>query len=157
MAFKVMPRVAQYMQVSRDTAASFGQVVTVSGRVLPLPVDSETGYLKSYVATNYAVQGSGYDLMAEAISALHRAGLGDQILMPIHDELVTSADPEVTAAVSEAMLRIPAPLVEHLHGIPFQLFAEPELTGDHWAKPDESEDVALYELPDADDDEEDGN
>ena len=157
MAFKVMPRVAQYMQVSRDTAASFGQVVTISGRVLPLPVDPETGFLKSYVATNYAVQGSGYDLMAEAISALHRGGLGDQILMPIHDELVTSADPGVVDAVSEVMLRIPSPLVEHLRGIPFQLFATPELTGDHWAKPDESEDVALYELPDSDDDEEDGN
>lgn len=154
LAFKVMPRVATYMQVSRDTAASFGQVVTVSGRVLPLPVDPQTGFLRSYVATNYVVQGSGYDLMAEAISALHRAGLGNQILMPIHDELVTSADPGVTEAVSEVMLRIPAPLVAHLGGIPFQLFAKPEVTGDHWAKPDESEDVALYELPDADDDDE---
>ena len=153
LAFKVMPRVAQYMQTSRDTAASLGQVVTISGRVLPLPVDPQSGFIKSYVATNYAVQGSGYDLMAEAISALHRQGLGDQILMPIHDELVTAADPDVTRAVAEVMRRVPEPLVEHLRGIPFQLFATPEPTGDHWAKPDESEDVELYELPDLDDDE----
>lgn len=67
--------------------AEFGkkEVITPSGRHLPLDRD------RLYAATNYVVQSTARDLLAQAIVDVFEAGLGDGLLMPIHDELLAQA------------------------------------------------------------------
>ncbi len=57
-------------------------VMTTGGR--RLPCDPE----KVYVLVNYLIQGSCADLFKDAIVRLDKAGFGDNILMPVHDELL---------------------------------------------------------------------
>jgi DNA polymerase I len=66
------------------------EVVTPIGRHLPL--DEE----RIYAATNYVVQSTSRDLLAQAVIRLFEKGLGDYLLLPIHDELLGQA-PEADA------------------------------------------------------------
>lgn len=70
-----------------QTRAEYGkrEVVTPSGRHLPLDRD------RLYAATNYVVQSTSRDLLAQAIVDLFEAGLGDHLLLPVHDEIVAQA------------------------------------------------------------------
>lgn len=67
--------------------AEFGkkEVITPSGRHLPLDRD------RLYAATNYVVQSTARDLLAQAVVDVFDAGLGDHLLLPIHDELLAQA------------------------------------------------------------------
>lgn len=75
--------------------AQFGrrEVITPSGRHLPLDRD------RLYSATNYVVQSTARDLLAQAIVDLFEAGLGDHLLLPVHDELLAQAPTENAAEV----------------------------------------------------------
>lgn len=70
--------------------AEFGkrEVVTLSGRHLPLDRD------RLYSATNYIIQSTARDILAQAIVDVFEAGLGDGLLLPVHDELVCQAPAE---------------------------------------------------------------
>jgi DNA polymerase-1 len=61
------------------------EVITPSGRHLPLDRD------RLYAATNYVVQSTARDLLAQAIVDLFDQGLGDHLLLPVHDEIVAQA------------------------------------------------------------------
>lgn len=73
-----------------QSRAEYGkkEVVTPSGRHLPLDRD------RLYAATNYVVQSTSRDLLAESIVAIFDAGLGDHLLLPVHDELIAQAPAE---------------------------------------------------------------
>jgi hypothetical protein len=82
--FEPIPRAAQLVERTKTIGKVHGCIFTVSGRIVP--VDRQA----SYRATNYLVQGSAYDVLAEAMYAAEQAGLGDAIYWGMHDELVVS-------------------------------------------------------------------
>lgn len=67
--------------------AEFGacEVITPAGRHLPLDRD------RLYSATNYVVQSTARDLLAQAVVDCFDKGLGEYLLLPIHDELLGQA------------------------------------------------------------------
>ena len=54
---------------------------------------------------NYYVQGSCYDLLAEALLEIHQQGLGDAVFVAVHDELVVAT--EAAGDIERIMLTPP--------------------------------------------------
>lgn len=145
--FAPMPGV-QGLIASMTRTAHGGYVTTLSGRTIP--ITRFNGQLKAYTGTNYVVQGSAYDLMAEALYEIARRGLGGHVMLAVHDELVVDADPAVVAEVAEIMATPPARLVEHVGDLPLTLRAEPEPLGDRWGKPGKSTDLTTFNISEED-------
>lgn len=107
-----------------QSAAQYGrkEVVTPTGRHLPLDRD------RLYAATNYVVQSTARDVLAQAIVNMHAAGLGDYFLLPVHDEIIAQtpiADADdVLHAMREVMESAP------FMGIPMR--ADGEILGPSW-------------------------
>jgi len=103
--------------------AQFGkkEVVTPSGRRLPLDRD------RLYSATNYVVQSTARDILAQAIVDLFDAGLGDYLLLPVHDELVAQAPAAEAEDVVHEIGRI---MDGDFDGIP--IISDPEVYGRSW-------------------------
>lgn len=103
--------------------AEFGkrEVVTVSGRHLPLDRD------RLYSATNYVIQSTARDVMAQAIVDAHDAGLGDYLRLVIHDELLAEAPEEDAEEVARALGGV---MTRNFYGVP--LTAAGEVTGKSW-------------------------
>lgn len=80
------PGIRRYSRRLMD-ATDYGSMAVTSpvGRYLPLDRD------RVYAATNYIVQSTARDILAQAIVNLYDAGLGDHLLLPVHDELVAQA------------------------------------------------------------------
>lgn len=104
-------------------AADFGkrEVVTPSGRHLPLDRD------RLYAATNYIVQSTARDVMAEAILDLFEAGLGHGLLLPVHDEIVAQAPAEDAEEYVREVSRV---MDRDFYGVP--LLSGPEVAGPSW-------------------------
>lgn len=104
-------------------SAEYGkkEVITPSGRHLPLDRD------RTYAATNYVVQSTARDLLAQAIVNLFDQGLGDHLLLPIHDEILAQA-PENDA--KDVVLEIGRVMESTFFGIP--ITADPEVYGRSW-------------------------
>ena len=118
----------QYPAIKRygrqlQRAAEFGktEIVTPSGRHLPLDKD------RLYSATNYVVQSTARDIFAQGIVDLFDAGLGDYLLLPVHDEMVAQAPvedaEEIARAIGEAMNG-------EFFGLP--IVSDPEVAGPSW-------------------------
>jgi DNA polymerase-1 len=97
------------------------EVVTPSGRHLPLDRD------RLYSATNYVVQSTARDLLAQAIVDLFEAGLGDYLLLPVHDEIVAQA-PEKDA--EEVVQEIGRTMEGDFLGVP--ITSDAEVYGPTW-------------------------
>lgn len=104
-----MPMTARYMDQVKAFADQNGKAITISGRVLDIPRDPETGRFRGYKAVNYTCQGSAYDVLAETLVSLHRAGLSEYVHLAMHDELVV--DTRAAAEVQRHMEIPPARLV----------------------------------------------
>lgn len=76
------------------------EVVTTTGRVLPL--DRE----RMYAATNYIVQSTARDVMAQALVNLDEAGLGDYLLLPIHDEVLAEVPSHEAADIAKEIASV---------------------------------------------------
>ena len=76
-------------------------VTTATGRQIPL----DRG--RVYAALNYVIQSTARDALAQDILDIRAAGLGDHLLLPIHDELLFEAPAadieEVARAIGETM------------------------------------------------------
>ena len=119
---RVYPEIKRYSKRLQGRA-EYGkkEVITPSGRHLPLDRD------RLYSATNYVVQSTARDLLAQAIVDVFDAGLGDFLLLPVHDELVAQAP----AADAEEVIREIGGLMESdFLGVP--IAAEPEVYGSSW-------------------------
>lgn len=90
--FDAMPRVARFTQALRRDAEQHMKIITLSGRILPIPMGVFEGRrsVQTHKGINFTVQGSAYDLLAEALIAVEDAGLGDALYLTMHDELVVS-------------------------------------------------------------------
>lgn len=98
------------------------EVITVTGRHLPLDRD------RLYSATNYVCQSAARDVLADAIVRCFEAGLGDYLLMPVHDELVAQAPANIAAEVAAELGRTMA--VPSFGGVP--LTTEAKVYGTSW-------------------------
>lgn len=116
------PGIKRYGQrLQRRAEYGKKEVVTVSGRHLPLDRD------RLYAATNYVVQSTARDLLAQAIVDLFDAGLGDHLLLPVHDEIVAQAPAEEAEEVVQEIGRI---MGSTFYGIP--IISDPEVYGRSW-------------------------
>lgn len=97
------------------------QVTTPAGRVLPLD------RWRLYAATNYVVQSTARDVLANALLELDEAGLGDYLLLPIHDEVLAQAPAADAQEIANEIAKVMT--------VPFgavSLDAEPEVYGTSW-------------------------
>lgn len=107
-----MPLGSRHMGQVKQIATDHGVIMTVSGRVLPIP--QFNGEYAVHKTVNYEIQGSCADLMYEAIDNAERAGVGDALLLTMHDEL------DVLSYANEEIARImttpPPALIERTGG-----------------------------------------
>jgi DNA polymerase-1 len=119
---RAFPGIKRYARRLQERA-QFGarEVVTPSGRHLPLDRD------RLYSATNYVVQSTARDVLAQALLDLDEAGLGDHLLLPVHDEVIAQAPTEDAADVAKALGEV---MTVNFHGV--RLDAEAEVYGPTW-------------------------
>lgn len=98
----------------RETGA--GYITTWGGRYAPCDDD------KFYALVNYLIQGSCADIFKERVIAVDNAGYGDNIVIPIHDEVLFSfpkgdtESPVDASNVLAAMTELSVPLTTGLKG-----------------------------------------
>lgn len=78
------PGVKQYSDKIQREAKYKGYVQTPSGRRIPVDKD------RPYAALNYMIQSTSRDVTAAALIRLDAAGFGDNLRLPIHDEVLAS-------------------------------------------------------------------
>lgn len=122
-----MPNTASFIEYSRRWSELTGKTWTVSGRIIK--VDSAA----SYKGTNFTVQGSAYDQLAETCVLMYRAGMKDHFLIAMHDELVTH---DVVAEEIKCMMETPLPRLVQLSGRSNRLRTDQAIMGPYWADPD---------------------
>ena len=120
---KAYPGVKRWGDRLQSEATRNGyQVTTVTGRVLPLDRD------RVYAATNYVVQSTARDVLAQALLRIDAAGLFDNVLMVVHDEVVwqaPSGDAESFAKEIGAVMS-----VDDFFGVPIE--TDSEVYGASW-------------------------
>ncbi|MBS1785582.1 MAG: DNA polymerase I [Acidobacteria bacterium] len=100
--FERMPKVAAWIEATKEKALAEGLVRTHWGRIRRIPeLDSQNQGLRAQglrEAVNTVVQGTAADLMRRAMvrfhAALKREGLKSRLLLQVHDELLVEAPPE---------------------------------------------------------------
>ena len=107
--------------LQRQTGYGSLPVITPSGRRLPLDRD------RTYAATNYLVQSTARDLLAQALVDMDSAGLGEHLLLPVHDEIIAQC-PEADA--DEVLRGIAECMDGDFMGIP--IVSDPEKYGRSW-------------------------
>ena len=81
-----------------DDAKRNGMVLrSPTGRILALDRD------RTYAAINYMIQSTAADVLKNAMEALFTGGLGEYLLMPVHDELIAQAPTEDAEDVARAI------------------------------------------------------
>lgn len=124
-------RVRKAKRAIGNIGETYGMVQTWDGRIIPIDRDPRTGNTRffGHKGVNYVVQGGAYSLLAEALYALHHAGLDDGLYAAVHDELVV-AD-EIADEVEALMLTPPPALIEVCGRTPVFRTGRSAL-GQHW-------------------------
>lgn len=102
------PVTVRFMNTIKAVAAEYGLALTVSGRVVDVP--RYNGVVADYKAINYVAQGSCADLIYDTIIEAERRGLGDFIMLPMHDEMVCAT--EAAREMQEIMQTPPQRLIQ---------------------------------------------
>lgn len=119
-AFTGVKRYSNRLQASAERGKR--EVITPTGRHLPLDRD------RTYAATNYVVQSTARDVLAQAVVDLFDKGLGEYILLPIHDEVLGQAP---VNEADEIVNEIKKVMERDFYGIP--LAADSSVYGSTWA------------------------
>lgn len=61
---------------------------------------------RSYALVNAAIQGTAADIFKQAIVKLDAAGLGEYLVMPVHDELILSVPLELVSEVEAGLVEV---------------------------------------------------
>lgn len=93
----------------RDDGNGYGWIAAADGRRLRVPIG------KAYVGFNYLIQGSCAVVLKRALVDLDAAGLGEFVLLPVHDEIVfevptervAEALPEIARVMTQDDWRVP--------------------------------------------------
>tara|TARA_R110000824_G_scaffold53496_2_gene148150 strand:- start:584 stop:2398 length:1815 start_codon:yes stop_codon:yes gene_type:complete len=116
------PRLARWSKRTIDRAKFQGGVMsTPSGRRLPVDRGHE------FRLVNHLVQGTSADVFKGAMLQVDRAGYGDRLLLPIHDELILQGDEMVA---DELGLIVADLMGGRLGDVP--LIASPTVCGPSW-------------------------
>ena len=118
-----MPRTDRFVRWAAVWSGEVGKTWTLSGRIID--VDQDYGYKGS----NFVVQGSAYDVLAESIVAIEDAGLSQGLYLSMHDELVVSTS--IAPQVADIMRTPPDRLCE-LAGRTPVLRVDMKDLGDRW-------------------------
>lgn len=86
---------------------------------------------RPYANANYAIQGTGRDILGDAIMRLDSAGWADTIWLPIHDELVLEVDEN---QVDDALAVMAETMNTRLRNV--ALTVEPKVIGTRWGTGD---------------------
>jgi DNA polymerase-1 len=114
--------VAAYAKkLGKKIAAGNTTLITATGR--PLICEAQ------HAAINYAVQSTARDVFAMGIVRIHRAGLGDNLRLVVHDESVLSVPEDEASAAVEA---VTGAMETEFKGLPIRV--EPEIKGKRWSK-----------------------
>lgn len=82
----------------RARAEGEGYVITpTTGRRLPIEAD------KAYKAINYVIQSSAADIFKMNLAKIDAAGLGEYMLVPVHDEIVLDVPANMVAEVQHTV------------------------------------------------------
>jgi DNA polymerase-1 len=120
------PALGRYAsQLQRDSGNGARPVVTPTGRQLLLDND------RTYAATNYVVQSTARDVMAQALINLDTAGLSEFLLLPIHDEVIAQAPTADVADVAAEVARVMR--FDNFLDSGIDLTTDSELFGATWA------------------------
>lgn len=113
--FEVMPATEKMLGGLKDAAKKNRCVPTLAGRVVPVPVyaNKETGEktdVAAYKGVNYTIQGSAYDMLADAIVEIAAQGYGEAIYLGVHDELVVDSEaaPDIQRIMEQPNKRLSA-------------------------------------------------
>ena len=136
--FERMPKVAAWIEGTKEQALAEGLVRTHWGRIRRIPeLESPNKQFQAQglrEAVNTVVQGTAADLMRRAMVRLHRslkaAGLQARLLLQVHDELLMEAPPEEVDRAA-ALLKDAMEGADDLGALGVQLAAEVR-TGDSW-------------------------
>jgi DNA polymerase-1 len=133
--FRAMPHTAKFIRRMRDKAEKHMKIMTISGRIIPIPMGTFNGKrsVQTHKGINYPVQGSAYDLLAENVVAVEEAGYGDAIYLCVHDELVVSTC--VAHDIRKIMEQPPERLCRLAGRTPI-LRTDLEDLGERWAAPE---------------------
>lgn len=105
--FERMPKVASWIEATKEKALASGEVRTHWGRIRKIPeLESSNGNLRAQglrVAVNTIIQGTAADIMRKAMvnlfAQLQERKLKTKILLQVHDELILESPPEEADAV----------------------------------------------------------
>lgn len=88
--FEPIPETFDYMNRLRNVAFEYRMIPTLSGRIVPIPSGWYDGEftVQTHKGINYTFQGGAYDVLANALYEIHKAGLRDAVYFPMHDELI---------------------------------------------------------------------
>lgn len=110
--FEPIPNTYEYMTLLRNVAAEYEMIPTLSGRIVPIPsgwFDGEWS-IQTHKGINYTFQGGAYDILANTLLEIHKAGLRDYVYFPMHDELII--DMQAAREIRTIMETPPARLCE---------------------------------------------
>jgi DNA polymerase-1 len=117
----IYPGIRRFADRLTRQARIAGKVTTPTGRHIPVDHD------RAYAALNYVVQSTSRDVLAAAILDLERAGFGDCLLLPIHDEILAQAPAAEAVDVARGIADV---MTTEFGGL--RLVAEPEVYGPSW-------------------------
>ncbi len=132
-AYPELPRYSAKLQ--RQAAANGWTVITPYGRRLPLSRD------RSYAALNYATQSTARDLFTDALIRLSDAGFDDNLLLPVHDEIITQFPADEVVERAADLKRL---MTTTFRGVPIDSDAEILYGGSWGSHPD-------FKIPPAED------
>lgn len=72
---------------------------------------------KLYTAVNYLIQGTAADVLKEALVRMDAAGLGEYMILPVHDEVVFDVPREDLEDVRQTVSRL-MPVPAEVYGVP---------------------------------------
>lgn len=130
--FGTMPQVLDFTYKLREIAKMYQLVPTVSGRIIPVPMGFYQGRrsVAAHKGVNYFVQGSAYDVLAEALIGVIDAGLSDAVYFPMHDEVICAT--EAAYDIRRIMETPPERLIRHSGRVPILKTDMLDL-GERWA------------------------
>ena len=96
-------------------------VILPTGREIPL--ERRFGYR----AVNYLIQGLSAEIFKGSLIELHKAGLGDHLLVPVHDEIITQIREEEAEEFAHTLIEI---MSGELGPVPIE--ADAEVIGHSW-------------------------
>ncbi|MBI1984942.1 MAG: hypothetical protein HYS60_02410 [Candidatus Wildermuthbacteria bacterium] len=133
--FLRFPKIAEYIESTKEFARKHGYVETIFGRKRYVPdIDSATPQIRAQaerVAVNHPVQGTAADLMKMAMAAAHGKFQGKdcRMVLQIHDELLF----EISDATIDQFIKPIANAMEVIPANEIPLFVQAK-AGLNWAE-----------------------